>query len=74
MSKGFTTSISKGVQMTSNKANMAGWVQVERKHYRHTTGREVRYSWNHWSWEVIGGRNDGYSYGALWVAVHAALQ
>lgn len=50
------------------------WERIARKHYRHIGGHEVRYDCNRWAWEVIGGANDGYLYGTLNVAQHAAIK
>jgi hypothetical protein len=50
------------------------WVKIARKHYRHVSGIEVRYDDNAWTWEVIGGKDDGHRYGTLSVAQWAATR
>lgn len=42
------------------------WVKLAPKHYRHSSGAEIRYDCNRWVWQILGG--DAYT--LLWVARH----
>lgn len=50
------------------------WTKTARKTYRHQSGIVVRYLDNDWSWEILGGAQDGNCYGTLTVAAHFAIE
>ena len=50
------------------------WERVGRKHYRHVTGIEVVYRSNAWTWEIVGGPEDGHRYSTLTIAQASALR
>jgi hypothetical protein len=50
------------------------WNRIAPKTYQHTTGIIVRYLHNAWTWEVVGGADDGHTYKTLRVAQHSATR
>ena len=50
------------------------WVKAGRKTYRHASGIVVRYDHNRFTWEIVGGAEDGYHYTTLTVAAHSATR
>jgi hypothetical protein len=57
---------------TQEERNM--WSKIASKHYRHESGIEVIYRHNAWTWEVVGGRDDGHCYTTLRVAQYSATR
>ncbi len=50
------------------------WARTAPKTYRHVSGVTVRYRCNTWTWEVVGGADDGSHYSTLWAAQMAATR
>lgn len=62
-----------GTGRNRQKILMQGWRKVDGK-YVHSSGRKVFKDANSSTWEVVGGRNDGFRWMTMSTAMHFALK
>lgn len=58
----------RGVRVDREMIDSGSWNKVAKKTYKHISGVVIRYDYNAWLWEIVGGKFDGERYERLWPA------